>query len=60
MPQGDLPWCPMACQRMLEQDEKTAAKQVAEAAAGYLTMHWDDKNAPLLQQLEELLGIPLI
>ena len=51
---------PSACQRMLEQDEKTAAKQVAGAAAGYLTMHWDDKNAPMLQQLEELLGIPLI
>ena len=51
---------PSACQRMIEQDEKAAAKQVAEAAAGYLTMHWDDKNAPLLQQLAELLGIPLI
>ena len=57
---GRLTMVPSACQRMLEQDEKTAAKQVAGAAAGYLTMHWDDKNAPLLQQLEELLGIPLI
>ena len=57
---GRLTMVPSACQRMLEQDEKAAAKQVAEAAAGYLTMHWDDKNAPLLQQLAELLGIPLI
>ena len=57
---GRLTMVPMACQRMLERDEKTAAKQVAEAAAGIPDHGIDDKNAPLLQQLEELLGIPLI
>ena len=57
---GRLTMVPIACRRLMEQDEEAAAKQVAEAAAGYLTLHWDDENTPLLLQLEELLGIPVI
>ena len=57
---GRLTMVPIACRRLMDQDEAATAKQVAEAAAGYLALHWDDENMPLLLQLEELMGIPSV